>query len=232
MRAAGWLREQGVTVHQRQVSFRDELGSAPVLQRNAGTGYDGDAAAGFFLPLEIARVEEADPFVLFTDVDVMFLRAVDLSDTRPRYLAACGEVASVLDAGPTATAASFIGRPGDQRRRPPRRLLRSGRPRPVRRLPCRPRAGRDLRPVASQRLLCRPLGPARRQLQLALVLGAQPGRAHRPFPRPEADADHGVPRRRSSRAGPDRRHPANPPDALSRGAGALRRSPARLGRGG
>ncbi len=103
----GWLREQGVTVHHRQVSFRDELGSAPVLQRNAGTGYDGNAAAGFFLPLEIARVEETDPFVLFTDVDVMFLRAVDLSDTRPHYLAACGEVASVLDAGPTATAASF-----------------------------------------------------------------------------------------------------------------------------
>ena len=72
-----WLQRWNVKMHFQPVFFRQRLKAQDVLARNGNNGYDPEAASGFYLPLQIAEIEQNDEFVLFTDCDVMFFKPVD-----------------------------------------------------------------------------------------------------------------------------------------------------------
>lgn len=67
-----WLVDQDVAVHFTGVPFRDELGADEVMERNAGSPYTPEHAAGAFLRL-IAHKHATSAVFLYTDCDVMFL---------------------------------------------------------------------------------------------------------------------------------------------------------------
>lgn len=78
------LDQLGVTVGRHRVSFYD------ALERYAGHSAILMIASGAFLRTEIPTIED-DPFVLYTDCDVMFTGAVDLNDYRPDKFACAPE---------------------------------------------------------------------------------------------------------------------------------------------
>ena len=90
-----WLQAAGVNVINTEIYFAGDLASADTLLKNGGNGYDPHAARGFYLPMQIPRAAPDQEFVLFTDVDVVFLSDVKLDNCRPSILAACGEVADM-----------------------------------------------------------------------------------------------------------------------------------------
>lgn len=71
-----WLSDNGVTVHFHQVPFRDELFSKSVVERNRGSLYVPEHAAGTFLRTQAAAFATGSQF-LYTDCDVMFLRDIE-----------------------------------------------------------------------------------------------------------------------------------------------------------
>jgi hypothetical protein len=99
-----WLTAQGVTLHRRKVWFADELTSEAVIAQNGVNGFDPPAAAGFYLVLEVPRVETEDEFVLFTDCDVIFNGPVALHEIRPKFLAAVPEVPDLMASLPADVA--------------------------------------------------------------------------------------------------------------------------------
>lgn len=81
--ALEWLAARGVTIHRHELSFEQSL-----------VDYYGerfDRNSGHWLRLEIPLVEERDEFVLYTDLDVMFLTEPDTS-ARPRTIAGCPDL--------------------------------------------------------------------------------------------------------------------------------------------
>jgi hypothetical protein len=102
-----WLKDQGVQIHQSQVPFQKRLFDDDVMERNKGTGYRPESAKGFYLPLQIPVVEEADEHVLYTDCDVMFLRDPDLAQIRPTSIAAVPEVADLSAPSPARVLNGF-----------------------------------------------------------------------------------------------------------------------------
>jgi hypothetical protein len=87
-----WLRGEGVTIHRSEVPFRARLRAPDVVERNIHHAFKPEAAAGYYLPLQIPQFEHAEQYVLFTDCDIMFLRDVDLREYSPMFLAAAREI--------------------------------------------------------------------------------------------------------------------------------------------
>lgn len=91
---ASWLRERGVTVIPRRSFLYDDL--ARIAERRGDPNYLA-IGAGAFLRLEIPALalEQGwdDAYVLYTDVDVMFLRDVasPLAAMHPRFFAVAPE---------------------------------------------------------------------------------------------------------------------------------------------
>jgi len=82
------LARDGVTVHRRGTALLSSILAVP-----EAPGYRHRMAAGGYLRLEISQIERGDPFVLYTDCDVMFQRDVDLDQLQPDVLAAAPETA-------------------------------------------------------------------------------------------------------------------------------------------
>lgn len=82
----GQFASAGVSVHHARTPLLPAI-----LARPEGPGYRHRIAAGAYLRMEIARIEQADEFVLYTDCDVMFQDEVELSGLRPATLAAAPE---------------------------------------------------------------------------------------------------------------------------------------------
>jgi glycosyl transferase family 8 len=78
------LDQLGVTIVRHRVSFYDAL-----ERHDSSQGYLM-IASGAFLRTEIPTIED-DPFVLYTDCDVMFAGAVELNDYRPDKFACAPE---------------------------------------------------------------------------------------------------------------------------------------------
>ncbi len=76
------LGASGVTVIHHRISFHDQLQRAQRRLRSEWPDYMR-TAAGAFLRLDIPNIESEDPFVLYTDCDVMFLADPALDDFRP-----------------------------------------------------------------------------------------------------------------------------------------------------
>jgi len=87
-----WIESRGVTVVQHQVSFLKELLDAPT-----NLGFNPAVARGAYLRLEVPELETEDDFILYTDVDVIFVRNPDVSSLRPRYFAAAPEATTGSD---------------------------------------------------------------------------------------------------------------------------------------
>ena len=83
-----WLEDKGVQVHYTRSRFYD------LFQKRAEQGLNAKVAAGAYLRAEIPDlVYTTDPFVLYTDCDVMFLGNVDdLSVIRPKHFACAPEL--------------------------------------------------------------------------------------------------------------------------------------------
>lgn len=77
------LERAGVVIIHRRVSFYN------AIEAFAGSeSWHARIAAGAFLRIEIPEVEQEDEFVLYTDVDVQFLRDIDLGGKRPALFSA------------------------------------------------------------------------------------------------------------------------------------------------
>ncbi len=62
------------------------------IQRAINAGWYPRGMSGHWLRTEICHVEQEDPFVLYTDVDILFLKPIDLSGLRPSFFACAPEV--------------------------------------------------------------------------------------------------------------------------------------------
>lgn len=59
---------------------------------NCGYHVDVDKAAGAYMRLDIPWVEKDDDYVMYADIDVLFLKDIKMEDLpKPRFLAACSE---------------------------------------------------------------------------------------------------------------------------------------------
>lgn len=76
------LEELNVRIHHHRVSFYDAL-----VERAAGSEEYLSIGSGAFLRVEIPLIEKEDEFVLYTDCDIMFLRAPGILDCRPSFFA-------------------------------------------------------------------------------------------------------------------------------------------------
>lgn len=80
-----YLESLGVTIHFHRVSFADELDASA-----AQGGYVPFVARGAYLRFDIPLIEQQDQYVLYTDVDVLFL-ADPVFECWPEVLAAAEE---------------------------------------------------------------------------------------------------------------------------------------------
>jgi lipopolysaccharide biosynthesis glycosyltransferase len=82
-----WLHGKGVTTHYLRSRFYD------VFEKRAEQGLNAKVASGAFLRAEIPDITyDRDPFVLYTDCDVMFLGNVSaLSEMKPKHFACAPE---------------------------------------------------------------------------------------------------------------------------------------------
>lgn len=84
-RFTAWMEDQGVTVIDTLPRFE------PVLQQAIAAGWYPREMTGHWMRTEICHIEQRDEFVLYTDIDVLFLRAIDLRGLRPRFFACAPE---------------------------------------------------------------------------------------------------------------------------------------------
>ena len=84
-RFTAWMEDRGVTVIDTLPQFE------PVLRRAINGGWYPSGLTGHWLRTEICHIEQQDEFVLYTDVDVIFLRSIDLGRLRPRFFACAPE---------------------------------------------------------------------------------------------------------------------------------------------
>lgn len=80
-----WMEAQGVTVID--VLPRYEA----AIERAVRAGWYPRGMNGHWLRTEICHIEREDPFVLYTDVDILFLKPIDLSGLRPNFFACSPE---------------------------------------------------------------------------------------------------------------------------------------------
>lgn len=80
-----WMERHGVTVIDTKPTFERALGQA------IDAGWYPRALTGHWLRTEICNIETRDEFVLYTDVDVIFLKSIDLSGLKPKYFACAPE---------------------------------------------------------------------------------------------------------------------------------------------
>lgn len=80
-RLTDWMRDRGVTVLDVLPQFE------PAMQRAFAAGWYPRGMSGHWQRTEICNIEAEDPFVLYTDIDVVFLRRIDLSRVRPTLMA-------------------------------------------------------------------------------------------------------------------------------------------------
>jgi hypothetical protein len=81
-----WMEDQGVTIIDVLPQYETSL------QRAITEGWYPSAWTGHWLRTEICNVELEDEFVLYTDVDVIFLKPIELSGVRPRFFACAPEM--------------------------------------------------------------------------------------------------------------------------------------------
>lgn len=82
-----WMIAQGVTVIHHRLSFADEVLASPPHK-----GFRPSTALGAYLRTDLPLVEHQAQLLLYTDVDVVFLRPPSLSGIRPKLAAAAREV--------------------------------------------------------------------------------------------------------------------------------------------
>ena len=80
------LESRGVTVIHIRVPFYDEL----LAHSQAGKSLI-DITSGCYLRTQIPLIEAEDPYVLYTDCDVLFLKDPDFSTLRPAFFAVAPE---------------------------------------------------------------------------------------------------------------------------------------------
>jgi hypothetical protein len=80
-----WLEDQGVTVVDSALPYYD------LIERLTKEGRYNLAKIGHWLRTNVCLEERQDRHVLYTDVDVMFLRRPSLAGLTPRYFAAAPE---------------------------------------------------------------------------------------------------------------------------------------------
>ena len=85
------LQQYEVEIIEHQFShkkYTDELYKVDF----GGRPTDSDKVAGTFMRLDIPFVEQEEEFVLYSDIDVIFLKDITLEDLpKPQYLAGCSE---------------------------------------------------------------------------------------------------------------------------------------------
>jgi lipopolysaccharide biosynthesis glycosyltransferase len=83
-----WMQNHRVTVIQMESSLSEEL--AKIAPDRL------EVSKGAFLRVDVPWVMEqmswTDPYVLYTDCDVLFLKSLDFSDIRPTYFAVTSEI--------------------------------------------------------------------------------------------------------------------------------------------
>jgi len=85
-RFTAWMEDRGVTVIDTVPQFE------PVLRWAINAGWYPRELTGHWLRTEICHIERHDDFVLYTDIDVLFLREIELGGMRPRFFACAPEV--------------------------------------------------------------------------------------------------------------------------------------------
>lgn len=79
-----WMDAHGVNVIYHQLSFLDKMKGLPVIE----------VGRGAYLRTDIPLIEKENKYILYTDIDILFLRDVGayISECRPEFFACCGEL--------------------------------------------------------------------------------------------------------------------------------------------
>ena len=80
-----WMEAQGVTVIDVRLSYE------ATMRKAIQAGWYPAPLEGHWLRTEICNIECEDEFVLYTDIDVVFLKPIDLTAVRPRFFACAPE---------------------------------------------------------------------------------------------------------------------------------------------
>lgn len=80
-----WMEEQGVTIVESTLPYM------AVIEALVAQGRYHFMTVGHWLRTNVCLEEQDDDYVFYTDVDVLFLRAPELSHIRPDYFAAAPE---------------------------------------------------------------------------------------------------------------------------------------------
>jgi lipopolysaccharide biosynthesis glycosyltransferase len=81
-----WLRNKRVNV----ICHRSSLASE-IVGLGGTVDWSAETAAGAYLRLDIATIEQTDEFVLYVDADVMFLKGLESLNSNPGYFACAPE---------------------------------------------------------------------------------------------------------------------------------------------
>mgnify|MGYP000875212439 CR=1 FL=1 len=71
------------TLHQRSSGLAADIARIPDKR-----GWSQAIARGTYLRLEVGWIENDDPYVLYSDIDTLFVSPIDLAHLKPRFLAA------------------------------------------------------------------------------------------------------------------------------------------------
>lgn len=80
-----WLEDHGVNVIDSDVPYLH------VIEKLAAEGRYTLQTAGHWLRTNVCLAEQKDEYVLYTDVDVLFMKNPQIKDIRPKYFAAAPE---------------------------------------------------------------------------------------------------------------------------------------------
>lgn len=80
-----WMEREGVTVIDVRLSYE------AAMKKAIRAGWYPAPLEGHWLRTEICNIECEDEYVLYTDIDVVFLKPVDLTAMRPRFFACAPE---------------------------------------------------------------------------------------------------------------------------------------------
>lgn len=82
-----YFKELGSTIIEHELSFKKDL-----KRKCDKFNIDFGVASGAFLRIDIPLLEKNDEFIIYADLDVMFMRDPVLQSLRPTYLAATSEM--------------------------------------------------------------------------------------------------------------------------------------------
>lgn len=101
-----WLEKKGVKVTSHRLTFLDQMRKSLELHIPREHQFNFKVATGAYLRTDLPYLED-DAYVLYTDVDVLFLRDIDFSGlTAPNYFS-CAEEIAITPAGPQFFSKSF-----------------------------------------------------------------------------------------------------------------------------